>query len=121
MTRKQLLGLALDLWEIASDYGTEPVSPSAWCTRHKREGATYAATYRRWDRLKARIRQSPFPVEWVRCEALGSCGPKGGDTPKGIAMNALGIRMHQGALRQLTLILNNEAGIETGPEQYSHI
>lgn len=107
--------LALDLWEIADDYGVEVVSPARWCQRY-RKGVKIESAMRNWERLKLRIRNSPFPVEFVPCLVENKMAP--GETASvALAdtywnMRGLGIRLPRGSRQELAKILDGQYEVE---------
>ena len=117
MTTKTLTNLALDLWELADDYGTAPVSATQWCQRHQRKGASMASTMRRWERFKAAIRTSPFPADFVPVICVAK-KPEGMDDAHRMIsdtyehLSGIGIQLPAGAKAELTRILDAHAGVE---------
>ena len=105
----------MDLWEIADDYGTAPVSPEAWVARYRKNTSRVSAM-RAWERFKVKIRQSPFPVEFVPAVVTCARPDRGGNTSPFIsqtyeAEKALAIQLPRGARAELTKILDAHSGV----------
>ncbi len=109
---QSLLKLTLDLWEITDDYGSEPLSPHEWAKRYKK-GVSFESAMRSWERLKARCRQSPYPVEFVPCLVRNVVKDRGDTGTAEISnvywsMKGIAIRLPRGARASLTKILDSQ-------------
>ena len=100
--------LTLDLWEVANDFGTTPVSPRVWATRYHSKIKPESAA-RRWSRFLSRVRRSSWPVAFV--EVDGANHGHANDR-KATPSKALGIQLWSGARKDLGDVLDAHAGIE---------
>ena len=116
---KQVVNLSLDLWEMSRDFGTAPITPTMWAQRYYRGKAVKRDNVLRcWERLKRKIKDSPFHVDFVIVHEHIKVR-SGEETHRidGYCLNrtelskTVAIQIPRGAYDTLTLILDNHAGV----------